>query len=146
LAEMIGSGYSDRINSLCMAYRFVVPFYSIAQENSHCIIRTSFGCKNLARSHDRIDILSSGGAGCFEQFNDSTADIVVVLGHDCEVGYRNPPRLQLLSKRYNGGVDISIVSPNASKAHAHTVSLRRGRRLSDFLRGGFGNIGAEFAG
>jgi hypothetical protein len=39
--------------------------------------------------HDRIDISGGSRAGRFEQLNNSSADVVLILGHDWQIGHRN---------------------------------------------------------
>jgi len=41
----------------------------------------------ISGGHDRIDISGGGGARRFEQLNDSSADVVVIFGHDWQIGH-----------------------------------------------------------
>jgi len=43
----------------------------------------------ISRGHDRIDISGGSRARRCEQLNDSSADVVVIVGHDWQIGHRN---------------------------------------------------------
>ena len=53
--------------------------------------------------HNRIDISGGSGARRFEQFYDSSADVVVVLGHVCQVGHCSSSIFSPRNERGGGG-------------------------------------------
>ena len=52
------------------------------------VVETEKGNNGSGCRHDRIDIPGGGRSGCFEQLDDSRADIFVVLRHGYQVGHR----------------------------------------------------------